>query len=100
MENLHATSKQIYANRRGGFVELADDAVVIKSMQMPVGTHTAVRKDFGKVKKVDKLQAVAYYDEALNMQMRDNRGALELQMGIAQTYIGLDWARPGSSAAA
>lgn len=98
------TSKQIYANRRGGYVESTDTAVVIKEMQMPAGTHisdTGVCKgDFGKVKKGDRLQSIAYYDEAAHMQMRDKRGALEMQMGIAQTYIGLDWAKEGSSAPA
>lgn len=73
-------------------------------MQMPAGTHisdTGVCKgDFGKVKKGDKLQSVAYYDEAAHMQMKNKRGALEMQMGIAQTYIGLDWAKEGSSAPA
>ncbi|KAE9975975.1 hypothetical protein EG328_002901 [Venturia inaequalis] len=98
------TSKQIYANRRGGYVESTDTAFVIKEMQMPAGTHisdTGVCKgDFGRVRKGDKLQSIAYYDEAAHMQMRDKRKRLEMQMGIAQTYIGLDWAKEGDSAPA
>jgi hypothetical protein len=98
------TSKQIYANRRGGYIESTDTSIVIKEMQMPAGTHVSdagvCKGDFGKVKKGDKLQSIAYYDETAHMQMRSKRGALEPQMGIAQTYIGLDWAKEGSSAPA
>jgi len=85
------SSKQIYGNRRGGFVE-SNDGRVIKSMIMPAGTHISdvgVCKDFGPVKKGDKLQVVAYYDDREHMQMKKWSGRLEGQMGIAQTYVAL-----------
>lgn len=59
---------------------------------MPEGSHisdVAVCKDFGFVKKGDKLKVIAYYDETKHMQMKSKWGFLEPQMGIAQTYVGL-----------
>jgi hypothetical protein len=73
---LSCTSKQIYANRRGGYVE-PDDGTVIKSMVMPEGTHISdvgKCKDWTSVKKGDKLKVVAYYNDTEHMQMRNSKG--------------------------
>jgi len=84
------SSKQLYANRRGGFVE-PNSGSVIKSMVMPTGTHisdNAVCKDFGTVKKGDIMQVVAYYDSDTHVQMKTSKGGLEPQMGITHVYLG------------
>ena len=76
------SSKQLYANRRGGFVE-PNDGSVIKSIVMPTGTHisdNAVCKDFGAVKKGDTMQVVAYYDSETHMQMKTSSGGLKPQV--------------------
>jgi hypothetical protein len=78
------SSKQLYANRRGGFVEL-NNGSVIKSMVMPTGTHisdNAVCKDFGTVKKGDIMQVVAYYDSETHIQMKTSKGGLEPQASL------------------
>ena len=85
------SSKQLYANRRGGFVE-PNDGTVIKSMVMPAGTHisdNAVCKDFGTVKKGDTLQVVAYYDSNTHMQMKTAKGRTEPQVCPA-TFVPID----------
>ena len=85
------SSKQLYANRRGGYVE-PNDGTVIKSMVMSAGTHisdNAVCKDFGIVKKGDTLQVVAYYDSNAHMQMKTVKGRLEPQVCPA-TFITID----------
>jgi hypothetical protein len=85
-------SKMMYANRRGGYEEPPNSPDIIKAMVMPPGTHMSdvgVCKDFGKVKKGDKLQVIGYYDETEHIQMKNPGGKLEGQMAIAQTYIGL-----------
>ncbi|KAE9965029.1 hypothetical protein BLS_007910 [Venturia inaequalis] len=88
---ISCSSKQVYANRRGGYVE-ATDGSVIKSMVMPEGSHISdvgVCKDWGEVKKGDKLKVIAYYDDKMHMQMRDQSGKLEKQMGMLWVYMGI-----------
>lgn len=85
-------SKQIYANRRGHYVEPADGTAIIKGLAMPPGSHISdvgVCKDWGEVKKGDVLSVKAYYDEGQHMQMKKASGVLEAQMGIMWTYIGI-----------
>jgi hypothetical protein len=80
------SSKQLYANRRGGYVE-RNDGTVIKSMVMPVGSHisdNAVCKDFGIAKKGDTMQVIAHYDANTHMQMKTSRGGLEPQVSLTQ----------------
>lgn len=86
---ISCSSKQVYANRRGGYVE-ATDGSVIKSMVMPEGSHISdvgVCKDWGEVKKGDKMKVIAYYDDKTHMQMRDQNGKLEKQMGMIWVCI-------------
>jgi stress up-regulated protein Nod 19 len=86
------TSKQMYANRRGGYVEPPNSPDIIKAMIMPQGSHISdvgVCKDFAKVKKGDKLQVIGYYDDSAHAQMKNPEGRLEGQMAIAQTYLGI-----------
>jgi hypothetical protein len=76
---------------RGGWVE-ATDGSIIESLVMPPGSHisdVAVCKDWGEVKKGDKVRVVAYYNDTQHMQMKNPKGKLEGQMGIMFTYIGL-----------
>jgi hypothetical protein len=87
---LSCTSKQIYANRRGGWVE-PTDGTVLKNMVMPEGTHISdvgKCKDWTSVKKGDKLKVIAYYNDTEHMQMRNSKGALDKQMGIMFLYMG------------
>jgi hypothetical protein len=89
---LSCSSKQLYANRRGGYVE-ANDGTVIKGMVMPEGSHISdvgVCKDWATVKKGDKLKVIAYYDDKTHMQMRDQQGKLEKQMGMYSFDIGVE----------
>jgi hypothetical protein len=89
---LSCTSKQIYANRRGGFTEPNDDKSILNHLIMPAGSHisdVAVCKDWGSVKKGDALSVKAYYDEGQHMQMMNGKGELEVQMGLMWTYVGL-----------
>jgi hypothetical protein len=75
-------SKNIYANRRGGYVE-PKDGTIQESMVMPVGSHISdvgVCKDWTEVKKGDKLKVIAYYNDTLHMQMRTASGGLDEQM--------------------
>jgi hypothetical protein len=90
-DKLSCNSKQIYANRRGGYVEPKDDTIV-EHMVMPEGSHISdvgICKDWASVKKGDKVKITAHYDDKLHMQMRNGKGALEEQMGIMFTYIGI-----------
>jgi hypothetical protein len=89
--NLSCSSKQMYSNRRGGWLEPTDGSV-IESMVMPPNTHisdVSVCKDWGEVKKGDKVKVIAYYNDTQYMQMKNSKGRLEGQMGIMFTYIGL-----------
>lgn len=57
---------------------------------MPEGSHISdvgVCKDWGEVKKGDKLKVIAYYDDKTHMQMRDKNGNLEKQMGMIWVRI-------------
>lgn len=88
---LSCSSKQIYANRRGTFVEPQDDSIT-KGMAMPAGSHISdvgICKDWASFKKGDKVKVIAYYNDTEHMQMKNPRGVLEGQMGIMFTYIGI-----------
>jgi hypothetical protein len=88
--NLSCTSKQLYANRRGGYTE-STDGTIIESMVMPPGTHISdvgVCKDWGEVKKGDKLTVKGYFNDTQHMQMKKASGKLDDQMGIMWTYVG------------
>jgi len=88
---LSCSSKQMYANRRGGWIE-SKDGSIIEGMIMPPGSHisdVAVCKDWGEVKKGDKVKAIAYYNDTQHMQMKNPKGKLEGQMGIMFSYIGI-----------
>lgn len=88
---LVCNSKQVYANRRGGFVEPAHGGDVRHDMVMPEGSHISdvgACKDFLTTKKGDKIKIIAYYDDKAHPQMRNPKGKLEGQMGIMFSYIG------------
>jgi hypothetical protein len=92
---LSCLSKQLYGNRRGGFIE-PRDGTINEQMVMPPYSHISdvgVCKDWGELKAGDKVRVVAYYDDSIHMQMRDARGALEPQMGIMFTWIGPKFGR-------
>jgi hypothetical protein len=83
-------SKQMYGNRRGGYVEPRDGSV-ISTMVMPAGSHisdTAICKDWGEVRAGDRVKTIAYYDANQHMQMLNAKGELEKQMGIMWAWIG------------
>jgi hypothetical protein len=87
---LSCVSKQMYGNRRGGYVEPVDGSI-IESMLMPPGSHISdagVCKDWGEVRAGDKLKTRAYYDETKHMQMKGANGQLEKQMGIMWAWLG------------
>lgn len=89
---LSCTSKQMYSNRRGHYIEPTDGGV-LKDLVMPPNSHisdVAVCRDWGKIKKGDVLSVKAYFDAHTHMQMMNGKGTLEDQMGIMWTFVGLD----------
>ncbi|KAF2667299.1 hypothetical protein BT63DRAFT_414887 [Microthyrium microscopicum] len=86
---LSCTSKQLYANRRGHYIE-PTDGTVQKDLVMPPNSHISdvgVCKDWGTVKKGDVLSVKAYFDGDAHMQMMNGWGVLEAQMGIMWTFV-------------
>jgi hypothetical protein len=87
---LSCSSKQMYGNRRGGYIE-PTDGTVLPDMVMPPGSHISdvgVCKDWGEVRAGDRLRTLAYYDDQRHMQMKDANGELEKQMGIMWAWLG------------
>jgi hypothetical protein len=92
---LSCNSKQIYANRRGGFLEPTEGGMAgmghVRESKDETGMHisdVALCKDWGSVKKGDKVKVIAYYNDTEHVQMKNPKGKLEGQMGIMFTYLG------------
>jgi hypothetical protein len=93
---LSCSSKQIYANRRGGFLEPNDSSMSemghTRETKGVTGMHisdVALCKDWGSVQKGDKVKVIAFYNDTEHVQMKNPKGELEGQMGIMFTYLGL-----------